>query len=105
MESNLYNILLAMATKVHGLKSSGVNVTLEQNDWALNQSGYLEQTVTVQGVTANNNIIVGPNVTVTHPSAFGELGIRATSQGTNTVTFVCDETPADDIYVNIIILG
>lgn len=54
-----------------------------------------KQTLTVDGVLSNSILIVDT----------GTGGVKATEQGTGTVTFSCDETPAENINVRIINLG
>lgn len=102
METKLYNVLTAMANKINNTQSTGLSVTLTSSGWTASGDKY-QQTVTAQGVTASNNIVVGP--APANIDAYAESGIYAVSQGTNSITFECSEVPADDIYVNIIILG
>lgn len=60
-------------------------------------------TVSVEGVTASNNVIVTPN-----PESFvawSESLVRATAQGAGTLTFQCEETPSTTIKANVLIVG
>ena len=54
-----------------------------------------KQVLNVSGVLPNSILIVDT----------GNGGIRATEQGTGTVTFTCDDIPAENINVRIINLG
>lgn len=60
------------------------------------------QTVTVTGVTTTSILIVSPTGYLI--DAYGNAEIRATQQGTNSVTFECVTKPTEDITVNIVIL-
>ena len=60
------------------------------------------QTVTVQGVTANNNVIVAP--APASAADYASAGIICTAQSTNSLTFTCTQTPSNDITVNVAIL-
>lgn len=102
METKLYNVLTAMANKINNTQSTGLSVTLTSSGWAASGDKY-QQTVTVQGVTASNNIIVGPSPA--NIDAYTENNVYAVSQGSNTVTFECDTIPTNSIYANVIILG
>lgn len=67
-------------------------------DWADNTC-----TKACSGATATNFIQVSPD-----PSdflAYGTAQIRATEQGTDTLTFVCTTTPTEAITVNVLIVG
>ena len=75
-----------------------VAITIAVADWSSKTC-----TKAVTGVTSSNNIIVSPD-----PSSFLEYGsaqIRATAQGSGTVTFACETVPAGSIDVNVLILG
>lgn len=70
-------------------------VTLLASGWEDNS-----QTITVNGVTANNNVLISPSG---NPSDYAEAGIYCSTQGNNTLTFVCEIEPTDDIVVNVLI--
>ena len=75
-----------------------VAITIAASDWSSKTC-----TKSVTGVTSSNNIIVSPD-----PASFLEYGsaqIRATAQGSGTVTFACETVPAGSIDVNVLILG
>jgi len=73
-------------------------VTLEASNWSNN-----EMTVTVQGVTSINDIIVSPSPSF--QEAYTSAGILCVAQSTNSLTFTCEDTPSVDINVNVLILG
>ena len=77
---------------------STATVTLAAADWNSNT-----QTVTVNGVTADNLVLVAPSPT--DFTAYGTAEIRATVQATNSLTFVCTSTPTADLTVNVAIWG
>ena len=74
------------------------SVTIEVADW---NNGVATKSVT--GVTASNNIVVSP--APSSFTAYAEAVIRATAQGSGTVTFTCDSEPTDDVTVNVMIVG
>lgn len=61
------------------------------------------QTVAVDGVTAENTVIVSP--APAFADAYTEAGIVCTAQAENSLTFTCTDTPSGAIVVNIAILG
>ena len=78
--------------------STSVAITIAVSDWSSKTC-----TKAVTGVTSSNNIIVSPG-----PASFlayGSAQIRATAQGSGTVTFACETVPAGSIDVNVLILG
>ena len=71
-----------------GLKPKAVTVTLPGDGWSNNQ-----QTVTVQGVTASNAVLVTPT-----PGSWqfaGECGAYCSAQGTNSLTFTAVNAPTE----------
>lgn len=71
-------------------------ITLTTAGWSNNS-----QTVTVQGVTASNIVIVNPA-----PASYDEYvvdNVRCTGQSTNSLTFTCDFVPNEAITVSVII--
>lgn len=73
-------------------------VSLAADDWADNAI-----TVTVDGVTTDNMVIVSP-----HPDSFTAWGtavIRCTAQASNSLTFACDTPPTETIKANLFIVG
>ena len=80
--------------KVQGTFST--TATLAAADWV---SG--EQTVTgVSGVTSSNIVFVSP--APTSASDYASAGVLCTAQGTESLTFTCTSTPANDITVNVV---
>ena len=61
------------------------------------------QTVTVTGVTATNTVFVSP--APASASDYASAGIICTAQGTDSLTFVCQTTPTNNLTVNVVILG
>ena len=78
--------------------SLAVSVTIAVADWS-NQTC----TKSVSGVTASNNIVIAPD-----PASFlayGEAQIRATAQGSGTVSFACESVPDAAVTVIVLIVG
>ena len=72
-------------------------VTLSVANWS-----NLQQTVSANGVTTDNTIIVSP-VSSSYITYITE-NIRCTAQGSGTLTFTCDYTPTVAVVVNVMIL-
>ena len=72
-------------------------LTLAVADWSDNA-----QTVNVTGVTADNSVIVSP--AAASREAYGNAGVYCSAQGTGTLTFACEDTPASALTVNALIL-
>lgn len=73
-------------------------ITLTSAWWSNN-----EQTVTATWVTANNSVIISP--APTYMSDYTDAKIYCSAQGTDSLTFTCDSTPASDIEVNVLVLS
>lgn len=86
------------ATKgyVDGRKQTAT-ATLAAAGWSGNT-----QTVSVGGVTASNTVIVAPDPAIF--STYTESGIRCTAQASGTLTFACEDVPAETLTVNVVIL-
>ena len=79
-------------------KHTTAAVTLAAASWS---SGV--QTVSAAGVTASNTVIVAP--APDSQDAYTAAGVKCTAQAEGTLTFTCVETLADDLTVNVVILG
>lgn len=83
-----------------GAKPVALTVALTAAGW---DGATKTQSVTVQGVTAQSILIVsasGDSFPV-----YSRYGVRASSQAANTMTFACEVVPAEDLTVNVVILG
>lgn len=72
-------------------------IVLFSSEWTNN-----EQTVSVEGVTADNNILVS---TSGDPTAYAEAGIYCSAQADGSLTFKCTTTPTEDVLVSVYIGG
>lgn len=72
------------------------NHTLAAANWSNNQLTLIET-----DITTTTDVFVSPDPS--DWSDYNAAGIRAVSQGTGTLTFECDTTPATDIGVNLVI--
>ena len=97
LEQDVQDTLDSVAGKTTHLARSA---TLAANGWADNA-----QTVTVQGVTSSNVVIATAGVDDTSHTAWSNCDIRATAQGTNSLTFKCRTVPTSAVNVNILILN
>lgn len=75
-----------------------ISFTLPASGWANNT-----QTITVEGVTADNVLIVSP--TVSSMVEYSECKVYASAQGADSLTFVCDTTPTNDLSGCVIIFN
>lgn len=78
-------------------KSKGVAVILPTSGWVDNA-----QTVVVEGVTADNNVIVG--AASASREAWNDAEIYCSAQGAGSLTFTCGSVPAESITANVVIL-
>lgn len=75
-----------------------IQVTLTSAWWSSST-----QTVTANGVTASNTVIVSPD-----QSSFEDYTwatIYCSAQSTNSLTFTCASEPSNDITVNVMIFS
>ena len=72
-------------------------VTLPVSGWTNKK-----QTITVQGVTASNTVIVGPDPASAKDYSFA--GIICTAQALNSLTMECEIAPQNPINLNILII-
>lgn len=77
-------------------KGYGVQVVLPAAGWSSHQ-----QTVYVDGVTADANVIA--TYAPTSASDWEAAGINATAQGDGTLTFACVDDPTNDVTANILL--
>ena len=78
--------------------TSSSTVTIAASAWS-NKSA----TVSVNGVTASNNIFVTPSAS--SYIAYANAQVRCTAQGSGTLTFACETTPTTNISVNVLIFN
>lgn len=78
-------------------KSKGVAVTLASGGWSSKQ-----QTVNVDGVTADNNVIVA--AAPESRTAWNDAEIYCSAQGAGTLTFSCGTVPSANVTANVVIL-
>lgn len=64
------------------------------------QTGVISQTITVQGVTPTNVVIVSPSALSAEDYAMA--GIFCVNQGNDTLTFTCKTIPSVDITLTVI---
>lgn len=87
----------AMAEAKRKVEKTNATATLSASGWSGGS-----QTVTVQGVTVSNTIIVGS--APENYNAYAEANVRCTAQGSDSLTFQCDDTPSENLTVNVMIL-
>ena len=71
--------------------------TLAVASWSSNS-----QSLTIEGITASNNIIVSP--TKASETNWNLFGVSCSAQATNSLTFTCKTTPTAAIGIQVIIL-
>ena len=77
-------------------------VSLAIADWDGAEAPFT-QTVTVQGMTTNANMIACP--APASLDVYGAAGVRCTEQAANSLTFACSKVPESNLTVNILIVG
>lgn len=95
-EINENELYLTPGSGSGGANLTSISITLTTANWSNNS-----QTVTAQGVTASNVIIVTPA-----PTSYDEYvgnNIRCSAQAANSLTFICDFVPSTAVTVNVII--
>lgn len=80
------------------VKSSG---TISSSGWTIQEDGTYNQTVTVEGVTATNDVAVNPSVV--YMDRYIKMGCEPISQGVNTITFKCTNPDDTDMIIDVII--
>lgn len=75
----------------------GKIVTLSAAGWSDNQ-----QTVSIPGVTSDDSYAVIAAPDQDSIDAWSESGCKVSAQGTNTVTFVCESVPSEDLTINVV---
>jgi hypothetical protein len=95
--SNIANKAVSRAKLAQDAKSNGISVSLTTIGWEDNT-----QTVAVDGVTDNNNIIVA--AASNSMGTYSNSEIYCSEQTVGYLTFVCGSTPTEDVTVNVIVL-
>lgn len=80
-----------------GTASISTTVALSASEWTNNS-----QTVSVDGVTASNTVIVSP--APSYQDDYTSANIKCIEQSEGSLTFNCGTTPLTDITVNVVIL-
>lgn len=100
LKGNGSNVVAATAGADYAVPSAARTASLSVDGW---NDSTLTQTVSVAGVTANNNIIVTP--APDSCVAWGAAGIYCSAQASGTLTFKCTAKPSAAITANIMIVG
>lgn len=77
-----------------GGTATAFTVNLTAAGWSNNT-----QTVTAQGVTVSNLVIISP--AAAYMDDYTDAGIKCTAQATNSLTFSCEFLPTAAITVNV----
>ena len=78
-------------------------ITLTAAGW---DSSALTQTVTVRGVSADENAqMIVPMPTMANATAYYEAGIYASAQAANSLTFTCTTVPTENLQVYVVGFG
>lgn len=97
-ENPVQNKVISAALKLLESKHAAETATLTAAGWS-NKT----QTVTVEGVTASNTILVAP--ASDSQEVWGKAGIVCTAQAAGSLTFTCKSVPTAAVTANIVILG
>ena len=96
------SVVAAQAGADYASPANGVAVTLGVAAWTGAEAPF-QQTVSVQGATATNVKVVSP--AYASVDEYATCGVKAAAEGEGTITFACTTVPANDLTVNIAILG
>ena len=77
--------------------------TFDGLSWVSHDDGTYTQTVTVEGVTADNDIFVSP--TDEYKDVYISMCCEATSQAENSITFTCTDPVDVNMQVKVIIIN
>ena len=91
-------ILLLTQEKANKVKSS---ISLPASGWTLSDDGYYYQTVSVEGVTATDILLIGADKS--NIDTYSNAGVVCTNQGSGTVTFRANIASA--VVANIVNMG
>lgn len=78
-------------------KSKGLTALLLNDGWTDNA-----QTINVEGVTADNNVLVA--AAPASRTAWNDAEIYCSAQGEGTLTFKCGTAPTENVTANVVIL-
>ncbi len=92
--SKIANKAVTKGKLAAGATYNSATVSLAVASWSGNA-----QTVSADGVTASNLVIVAPSPD--SYSAYSEANVRCTAQDAGKLTFVCDDVPSVALTVNI----
>ena len=84
-------------TKIKALIDSKSEVTQVEKTLLQTSWSNKELTLTVTGITATSYITISPKAD--SRKAFADAEIFASEQDTDEITFICEETPDDDIDI------
>ena len=101
----LENLGAAAAQHTHSISDISGMYVISAAAVTLVAAGWMENTQiqAVTGVTATNNVIVSPDPA--SQEDYSAAGIYCSSQGSGVLTFTCGTAPANDIDVNVLIIG
>ena len=97
-ENPVQNKVISAALKLLESKHTTKTATLTAAGWSDKS-----QTVSVEGVTASNTILVAPDSA--SQEVWGKAGIVCTAQSAGSLTFKCKSVPTAAVTANIVILG
>lgn len=80
------------------VRSVAKTATIDVSSWSSKAV-----TITVNGVTTDNNVIVSPDES--SREVYLNCGVRCTEQAANQLIFKCDETPTAALTVNVLIIN
>lgn len=72
------------------------SVTLPADNWLTNH-----QSISVEGVTSDNIVIVSPETTDANYKEYADRGVKCIAQSDGRLTFKCVTTPTIDLVVNL----
>lgn len=77
--------------------------TFDGLGWNSQEDGTYTQSISVEGVTATNDVLVAP--TATYKETYNNMGCECISQDVDTLTFVCTDPEDVSVQVEVIIFN
>jgi hypothetical protein len=97
LSSYIYDLSRAFPNTINVTKST---ISIATTAW---DSSAKTATISVSGVTTDNNVIVSP--TPASYDAYGSASIRCTAQAANSLTFLCKTVPTDTINIEVLVFN
>lgn len=79
------------------------SISFNNTGWTSQSDGSYKKTVTINGVTTSNDIVICP--ANSSKNAYAAMGLEATAQAANSITFKCQTRPTTTVKVDVLIFN